>query len=112
MKPLPKAVFLLFLRHPEGITLKYISDYEKELTSIYKAISNREKHPVMQASIEKLCDPSDNSLNEKIARIKSAFVGNIAEEYAVHYYVTGNRGCPMTITLDRKLVTLPKELCR
>ena len=30
MEPINKAVFLLFLRHPEGIVFKYLPDYRNE----------------------------------------------------------------------------------
>jgi ABC-type branched-subunit amino acid transport system ATPase component len=35
MEPLVKAVYLLFLSHPEGIVLKCLPDYQKELTELY-----------------------------------------------------------------------------
>ena len=35
MEPLVKAIYLLFLSHPEGIVLKYLPDHRAELTSIY-----------------------------------------------------------------------------
>ena len=35
MEPLVKAVYLLFLSHPEGIVLKCLPDYRKELTTLY-----------------------------------------------------------------------------
>ena len=36
MEPLVKAVYLLFLSHPEGIVLKCLPDYRKELTQLYR----------------------------------------------------------------------------
>jgi len=35
MEPLLKAVYLLFLSHPEGIVLKYLPDYREELMALY-----------------------------------------------------------------------------
>ena len=35
MEPLLKAVYLLFLNHPEGIRFKDLPDYRKELTRLY-----------------------------------------------------------------------------
>ena len=35
MEPLVKAVYLLFLKHPEGILFKHLPDYRQELTEIY-----------------------------------------------------------------------------
>ncbi len=52
MTPLHKALYLLFLRHPEGILLKYMPDYKQELTTIYKQLSNRENYSNMKKSIE------------------------------------------------------------
>ena len=36
MEPLVKAVYLLFLKHPEGIVFKCLPDYRKELAELYK----------------------------------------------------------------------------
>ena len=38
MEPIVKAVYLLFLNHPEGIAFKYLPDYRKELTDLYQKI--------------------------------------------------------------------------
>ena len=39
MGPLPKTVFLFYLRHPEGVMFTPLQDYKKELLSIYSHIS-------------------------------------------------------------------------
>ena len=56
-------------------------------------------------SINKLTDPYDNSINEKCARIKNAFVSEFREEVAQWYFIDGNRGEKKTIKLPRELVT-------
>ena len=38
MEPLVRAVYLLFLRHPEGIVFKELPDYRQELKMIYAEI--------------------------------------------------------------------------
>ena len=35
MEPIVKAVYLLFLKHPEGIAFKCLPDYRQELAEIY-----------------------------------------------------------------------------
>ncbi|MDR3341124.1 MAG: hypothetical protein LBT25_13740 [Candidatus Symbiothrix sp.] len=110
MTTLPKTLFILFLRHPEGILLKQLSDYEPELMEIYKVISNRENYEDMTGSIKRICTPLDKSINEKLSRIREAFVRCIAESYAEHYYVTGDRGEKKRIRIDRELVSLPEDL--
>ncbi len=69
MHPLSKVLYFLFLRHPEGIILKELVDYKTELLSIYKQISAQWN----EQSINNLVDPTKNSANEKISRIRSDF---------------------------------------
>lgn len=106
MSPLPKAVYLLFLKHPEGISFKRLRDYYTELLDIYKQISNRVIESNIESSIRDLTDPTKNSINEKCARIREAFFKQFDSAYAQHYYITGKRGEPKKITLPRELVDL------
>jgi tetratricopeptide (TPR) repeat protein len=104
MTPLPKALFILFLKHPEGILLKSISEYKQELLSIYEHISYRETRNEIFKSINEVTNPSSNSINEKCSRIKEAFVKHFDESIACHYYVTGERGKEKRIIINRDLV--------
>lgn len=104
MPVLPKSVFLLFLRHPEGIRFKVLSDYYSELLQIYLSLNpngSREKH---EQSIRDITDPFSNSINEKCARIREAFVANFDDRLAMNYYITGKRGEAKRITLDRSKI--------
>ena len=100
MEPLVKAVYLLFLRHPEGIAFKQLPDYREELTRIYSGLTDR----AMQ-SIEDVTNPMLNSINEKCARIRAAFVGQFDDYMAKSYYIDGERGEAKKIALPRNLVT-------
>ena len=104
MTPLPKAVFLLYLRHPEGIAFKQLADYYDELFAIYGRLSGREDKEQVQNSIRDIVDPTKNSINEKCARIREAFVRKFDERLARNYYITGKRAEPKRIILDRSLV--------
>lgn len=104
MTPLPKAVFILFLRHPEGIVFKCLPDYKEELKEIYLKMKPAGWTSAVEQSIEALTDPFNNSINEKCARIREAFVGNFKEHLAENYFVTGKRGEPKLIKLPRDLV--------
>lgn len=104
MTPLPKAVFFLFLRHPEGILFKNLVDYRDELTRIYGHLTGRQDMKAVKKSICDITDPTQNSINEKCARIREAFVRNFDDHLAQNYYVTGNRGEAKTIILPRNLV--------
>lgn len=110
MTPLPKAVFLLFLKHPEGIMFSYLPDFREELLSIYKKV----KGPFFneteaRKSIWDVTDPLSNSINEKCSRIREAFVSQFDEHLAQYYFVVGKRGEPKKIALPRNLVKWDSE---
>lgn len=104
MEPLVKAVYLLFLKHPEGIMFKVLSDYREELLDIYKQLKPLGLNQRTIQSIEDVTNPLLNSINEKCARIRSAFVKEFDEGLAKNYFVTGERGEAKKITLPRDLV--------
>lgn len=104
MEPLVKAVYFLFLNHPKGLYFKELPDYRKELTKIYLKLKPNGLTPQMQRSIEDVTNPLSNSINEKCARIRAAFLTQFDDRLAQHYYITGQRANPKLITLPRELV--------
>ncbi|MGM9832337.1 MAG: hypothetical protein ACI31A_01445 [Candidatus Limisoma sp.] len=101
---LPKAVFILFLRHPEGIRFKELTDYYSELLQIYLKMNPNGGRSKQEQSIRDITDPCSNSINEKCARIREAFVSNFDDRLAKNYYVTGKRGEAKRITLDESMI--------
>ena len=104
MEPLIKAVYLLFLNHPEGILFKCLPDYRKELTEIYARLRPTGLTERALQSIEDVTNPMLNSINEKCARIRGAFVGLFDNNMAKYYYIDGQRGEAKKISLPRNLV--------
>lgn len=104
MEPLVKAVYLLFLKHPEGILFKGLTDYREEMLDIYKKLKPMGLNKRTIQSIEDVTNPLLNSINEKCARIRSAFVKEFDESLAKNYFVTGERGEAKKIALPRDLV--------
>ena len=104
MEPLVKAVYLLFLKHPEGIIFKGLTDYREEMLDIYKKLKPMGLNKRTIQSIEDVTNPLLNSINEKCARIRSAFVKEFDESLAKNYFVTGERGEAKKIALPRDLV--------
>lgn len=105
MEPLTKAVYLLFLKHPEGIAFKTLPDYRKELAELYNIIKPLGFNDRVIKSIEDVTNPTLNSINEKCSRIKAAFLAEVDASLVDHYYITGKSGEEKKITLPRKLVT-------
>ena len=104
LEPLAKAVYLLFLNHPEGILFKYLPDYREELAKIYNRLKPTGLTDRAIQSIEDVTNPLLNSINEKCARIRGAFVGQFDDHIARHYYIDGHRGEAKKISLPRDLV--------
>lgn len=108
MEPLVKAVYLLFLRHPEGIMFKCLPDYREELARIYSELRPVGLTDRALQSIEDVTNPLLNSINEKCARIRGAFVGQFDDYMARSYYIDGLRGEAKKISLPRELVVWEK----
>ena len=104
MEPLVKAVYLLFLKHPEGITFKCLPDYRKELTQIYVKLKPYGMSDRVLQSIEDVTNPLLNSINEKCAKIRKIFLSILDGNVVEHYCISGTRGKVKKISLPRDLV--------
>lgn len=101
MEPLVKAVYLLFLSHPEGIVLKCLPDYRAELTGIYLLLRPAGMTNRVEKSIEDVTNPTKNSINEKCARIRKAFSELLPPSVARYYSISGKRGEVKKVDLVR-----------
>jgi hypothetical protein len=107
--PLEKAVYLLFLEHPEGLHFTEVSDHKERLTDLYKETGYVRTVAELQNSISQLVDPTENSLSEKISRIKRKLTSLLGAELAGYYIIDGERDGKKKILLDRKLMTEDTE---
>lgn len=110
LDPMDKAVFLLFLRHPEGIVLKYMSDYEEELYKIYSKVSRFSELSTNRKNVMKVCDVSKNLLNEKISHIKQTFIKSIGNRDAEAYIIVGKPTEAKRINLSPRLISFPDNI--
>ena len=101
MEPLVKAVYLLFLSHPEGIVLKFLPDYRKELTALYLLLRPYGMTDRVMQSIEDVTNPTLNSINEKCTRIRKVFAELLPKSVARYYAISGKRGEAKKIDLVR-----------
>ncbi|SNB97180.1 conserved hypothetical protein [Flavobacterium psychrophilum] len=96
---LTKSIYILFLKHPEGILLRELYKYENELLSIYKAISYQVSLDKMKKSVQHLIT-NEKAIFVHFSRIKSVFMKNFTNNYARYYYIQGEKG-------QKKLIKLP-----
>jgi len=113
LQPVHKAVYLLFLAHPEGIEFKRLADYRAELTELYMKTARWMDREKIVESVDKLTNPLDNAINEKCSRIKKAFL-DLMDEYRASYYIIGShtkKHIGGRVWYERlKVITLPREL--
>ena len=103
MEPIVKAIYLLFLKHPEGISFKYLPDYRNELADIYQKIKPLGLTERAIRSIEDVTNPLLNSINEKCSRVRAAFLLEVDATLLEQYIITGKSG-------DVKKISLPSDL--
>ena len=115
MQPVHKAVYLLFLAHPEGIEFKRLGEYREELTGYYMATAKwMDKEKIIE-SVDHLVNPLDNAINEKCSRIKKLFL-EIMDEYVASYYIISGHTQKHVAGSNRiwyerlKVITLPREM--
>lgn len=115
LQPVHKAVYLLFLAHPEGIEFKRLSDYREELLQYYMATARNMDKQKIEESIAHLVNPLDNAINEKCSRIKRVIQG-LMDEYVANYYIISGHVQKRIAGSDRiwyerlKSIILPREL--
>lgn len=104
LSPLCRALYLFYLRHPEGCTYAGLGDHKDEIIAIYSRFSNAGTREEIRNNITRLVDPRDNSLNEKVSRIKKTFRDKIGPRLSEQYIIKGEQGGQRRIQLDRRLV--------
>ncbi len=110
MEPLPKAIYILFLYHPEGILLKNISDYRSEIEYIYRKVSRRQNPTVINRLLDEVTNPINNMLHKNLSIIRTAFLNKLPTEVADFFIPIRNRGRKQHILLDVSEIKLPKNL--
>lgn len=101
MEPLIKAVYLLFLSHPEGILLKCLPDYRNEMTNLYLLLRPYGLTNRVEKSIMDVTNPTLNSINEKCTRIRKIFSGLLPSSVTKYYVISGKRGEVKKVELIR-----------
>ena len=104
LRPLVKALFILFLKHPEGIILKQREVFRQELEEIYSIISPDTLVEDVKSRIDRLVNLQDNSFSEKAsvlnARLEEVLPKGTADQYKIHGY----NGHPRRIPLNPLMV--------
>ena len=104
LNPKERALFLLYLNHPEGITRSHLVDHKVELRSYYSMFSQQPSNDLIDEAISRLTDVTDNNMNEVMARIRTKFRQSVGEQQFEDYSIMATPEGTHKIRLNRELV--------
>ena len=115
IQALGRALYILYLRHEEGIALTELCDHRDELLAIYSAVSDYSDPERLRSTVDNLVDFVGSTINPLLSRIKRAFSA-LLDEQAKAYLIEGNVrdrkkiNLPRSLVIDHFLLTLPIEI--
>lgn len=104
MDDLSKALYLFYLKHPEGAAFKDLVDHETEIYRIYLGITGRDDLKAIRRSISTLVSPISTSRDACVSRIKKAFRDIVGDHIARQYYIDGKYADTRRVGINRDLV--------
>lgn len=104
LTPLERLVYLLFLKNNQGLHYTHVIDHEDWLKETYLQIGNGTLAN-MHNSVKQLVDRTENSLSEKISKIKYKLEQLAGKDLAENYTINGNRSEIRLIKFDRSLLS-------
>ena len=115
MPAMCRTIYILFMKHrvqsDSGIILKNIDEYRDEIIDIYSMVKPGANEARVEESVNNLCDPFSDALNQTISRINRCIRNVISDrELARNYCITGERGQQYGILLDPQYLELPRAV--
>ena len=99
-RPLVRALFILFLKHPEGILLKERIHFRKELEEIYGVIAPNVDAQDRSRRVRRLTDSEENSFSENLSVLNATLDRILPLSQAQDVKVQGYNGHPRLIPLS------------
>lgn len=111
MHTLPKTIYVFFLRHPDGIALKDLSEHRQELKQIYMTMTRQSiSHEEAYQKIDGILDFTNGHLNQYICRISESFRKELSYDLAKKYSIYGQRNGIRRVLLQPNQIKLPENL--
>ena len=115
MPAMCRTIYILFMKHRmqsgNGIVLKNIDEYRDEIIDIYSMVKPGANEARVKESINKLCNPLSESLNQAISRANRCIRNVVTDkELANQFIISGSRGGEYSINLDPEMMTLPRAV--
>lgn len=105
LNPKEKALYLLFLKHPDGLYLTELQDHKEALIKLYGNFCTQSDPHLLNRTIEVLVNPLENDVNVILSRINRKIKEAVGEPLLHFYSINGERGEKKSIKLNRELLT-------
>ncbi len=103
-RPLVRALFVLFLKHPEGILLKERERFHEELAEIYAVVAPNVSLEDRKRRVSRLTDLRENAFSENLSVLNATLDRILPAPQAEDCKVQGYNGHPRRIPLSPLLV--------
>jgi hypothetical protein len=114
MPALCRTLYILFLKRRlqgGGIVLKNMDEYHDEIINIYSMVKPGANDNRVAQSVDNLCSPFSDSLNQMISKINRRIKNVITDkELAKMYIITGKKGEAYSIGLSPDYLELPRAI--
>ena len=106
LNPKEKAIYFLFLKHKEGISISHLCDYRIDIEELYYQFSNLPEREMIDRAIDVLINPLENDINVVLSRINRKIKNVVGDTLYDFYCIQGERGGKKYIKLDRELIDI------
>lgn len=114
MPAMCRTLYILFMKYSKqggGIVLKNIDEYRDEILDIYGLVKPGANESRVRTTVDNLCDPLSDSLNQMISRINRCVKNVITDKAsAKHYIIAGTKGGAYGIDLNPGHMELPRAV--
>lgn len=115
MPAMCRTLYILFLKQRKlgngGIVLRNMDEFHDEIIGIYSMVKPGASEVRVKRSVDNLCDPFGESLNQMISRINRCIKNVITDkELAKQYTITGTKGEEYGIALEPEYMELPRAI--
>lgn len=115
MPAMSRTLYILFMKLRKqgagGIVLRNIDQYRDDLIDIYSLVKPGASEERVIQTIDNLCDPFGESLNQKISRANRCIKNVITDkELAKQYTIRGTKGGEYAIVLEPEYMELPRAI--
>jgi len=122
LNPKERALYLVFINHPEGISRRDLVDYKIELLAYYDFFCRKwdkladkfdenkksERDNKIEESLNLLTHPHEDNFMQVLSRVRRKFIDTVGEDQSKTYSIESYDG-KYKILLDRELVSFDEN---